>query len=85
MSHGCKSYSIYVDRKTNTLFAYLEIEDNTVPTLDAATLEADPTIIGELYRELKPILENGTAKERTAAARALRIGIAALKGEDIPL
>ena len=65
--------------------AYLEIEDNTVPTLDAATLEADPTIIGELYRELKPILENGTAKERTAAARALRIGIAALKGEDIPL
>ena len=27
MAHGCKSYSIYVDRKTNILFAYLEIED----------------------------------------------------------
>lgn len=65
--------------------AYLEIEDNTVPTLDAATLEADPTIIGELYREFKPLLENGSAKERAVAARALRIGIAALKGEDLPL
>ena len=27
LAHGCKSYSIYVDRKTNILFAYLEIED----------------------------------------------------------
>lgn len=27
MSHGCKTYSIFLDRNTNTLFAYLEIEN----------------------------------------------------------
>lgn len=64
---------------------YLEIEDGTVPTLDAAVLESDPTIIGEFYRELRPLLESGTAKERSTAAKALRVGIAALRGEDLPL
>lgn len=27
MSHGCKTYSIFLDWNTNTLFAYLEIEN----------------------------------------------------------
>ncbi len=27
MSHGCKTYSIFVDRETKILYAYLEIED----------------------------------------------------------
>ncbi|MBS7577680.1 MULTISPECIES: L-rhamnose mutarotase [unclassified Enterococcus] len=26
-AHGAKSYSIFLDKSTNTLFAYLEIED----------------------------------------------------------
>lgn len=68
----------------NGLF-YLEIEDLTVPLLSADQLENDPTITGEFFREMKPLLESGTPDERKLAAKALRAGIAALRGEEIPL
>jgi DNA repair exonuclease SbcCD nuclease subunit len=64
---------------------YLEIEDLTTPLLSADMLENDPTIIGEFFREMKPLLENGTPDERKLAAKALRAGIAALRGEEIPI
>ena len=64
---------------------YLEIEDLTIPQIDAEQLEHDPTITGELFREMKPLLESGTPQERKIAAKALRAGIAALRGEEIPL
>lgn len=52
LAHGCKSYSIYVDRKTNILFAYLEIED------EARWAEvADTEINRKWWDYMAPIME----------------------------
>lgn len=61
----------------------LEIDDRTSPTFDAGVLENDMTIRGELYRELLPLLQSGSAKERATAAAALKLGLAALEGRNI--
>ncbi len=50
--HGCKSYSIYVDRNTNTLFAYLEIED-----LETWSKVADTEINRKWWDYMAPIME----------------------------
>lgn len=64
---------------------YLELVDRTTPTFDAKHLEKDMSVRGELYRSLLPYLTSGTKEERATAARALRMGMAALSGEDIAL
>ena len=63
--------------------APIEITDRTLPILDAAYLEADLTIRGELYRVLKPKMLSGTPEERADAASALRVAFAALDGRPI--
>ena len=56
LAHGCKSYSIYVDRKTNILFAYLEIED------EARWAEvADTEINRKWWDYMAPIMETNPA------------------------
>ena len=57
--------------------------DRTLPILDAAYLERDPTIRGAVYRLLKPRLLSGTPEERSTAAEALRVALAALDGRAI--
>ena len=69
------------DKDTGVFF--LEIRDFTLPLYGTEQLKNDPTIIGEFFRSLLPMLENGTPDERRVAAKALRVGIAALKGEDV--
>lgn len=64
-------------------YAYLEIVDETLPLLDFERLSSDKTIVGAFFEELRPLLENGTPEERRRAARALRIGLSALHGEDL--
>ena len=54
----------------------------TTPVLDPH-LSRDMSAKGELYRLLEPKLTSGSDAERTAAARALTIGMAALEGKDI--
>lgn len=71
-----------LESETDGVF-FLEIRDLTLPLYGAEQLKNDPTIIGEFFRSLLPMLENGTPEERRTAAKALRIGIAALRGEDI--
>lgn len=61
----------------------LEIDDKTSPTFDGGALEKDMTMRGELYRELLPLLEGGTPKERATASAALKMGLAALEGRNI--
>ena len=61
----------------------LELVDKTVPTYDAAFLEKDLSVRGELYRYLLPRLTQGPAEELATAVRALRMGLAALEGNDI--
>ncbi len=63
----------------------VELQDKTSPTYDAAALEKDMTVRGELYRSLLPKLTSGSPEERATAARALRMGLAALSGEDVSL
>lgn len=62
---------------------HLELIDHTIPNYDARYLEKDMTVRGELYRSLLPDLTAGTAEERRNATRALRMGLAALEGNDI--
>ena len=61
---------------------YLELQDHTLPLFDTKTLENDLTVRGAFFAAMRPLLENGTAEERAEAARALRVGFAALAGED---
>ena len=70
------------DEKMWSLY-HIELIDHTTPTYDAATLDKDPTVRGEFYRYLLPRLTEGTPEERATAARALRMGLAALSGNDI--
>ncbi len=71
-----------LSENTRGLF-YLEIEDSTSPTWNAALLAGDRGIRGELYRTLLPDLEGEDSEKRKTAALALRYGLAALSGEDI--
>ena len=71
-----------LENEINGVF-FLEIRDLTLPLYGTEQLKNDPTIIGEFFRSLLPMLENGTPEERRIAAKALRIGISALKGEDV--
>ena len=61
----------------------LEIIDETSPTFDGGVLLKDMTMRGELYRELLPLFEGGSAEERATAAEALKMGLAALSGRNI--
>lgn len=63
----------------------LQIVDETTPLLDADKLRRDPTIKGEFFRLLEPKLTSDDPEERTVAANALRIGLAALMGESFSI
>ncbi len=71
-----------VTAQTLGLF-YLEIENATAPTLGAEELKNDISIRGALFRELLPMLESEKEEERQIASEALRLGLAALDGEDV--
>lgn len=58
------------------------LEDRTVPTDDGELLLREMTARGELYRYFYPKMTAGEEEERARAARAFRIGYAALIGED---
>ncbi len=61
---------------------YAEIKDKTVPILNREQLASDPTLKGEFYRSLEPMLNSDDESERELAADALRCGLAALAGND---
>lgn len=56
----------------------LEITDNTLPDADPAVLERDVTLKGEVYRQLKPLLESSDPRQREVGLRALRYALSAL-------
>ncbi len=60
----------------------LEIADETVPTDGTEYLLREMSARGELYRHLFPAMTEGTPESRARAARAFRIGYAALMGKD---
>ena len=62
---------------------YLEIIDETVPSLSGEELMYDKGIRGEVYRMLLPKIESGNSAERSEAVRALRYALAALAGQPL--
>ena len=62
---------------------FLEIEDATLPLLDAETLKNDISVRGAFFRELLPLLESEDEEKRRTAVQALRYGLAALDGNDV--
>ncbi len=56
----------------------LEITDKTVPDADPDVLERDVTVRGEVYRQLKPLLESEDSRQREVGIRALRYALSAL-------
>ena len=71
-----------LESASDRVFA-LEVKDATLPMLDGEQLRRDPTLRGELYRVLEPALVSDDPKERSLAAEALRVGLAAIAGESI--
>lgn len=51
-AHGCKSYSIFAERKTGTLFAYLEVDDEKLWAKTALT-----EINQKWWEYMAPIME----------------------------
>ncbi|MBQ8207883.1 MAG: metallophosphoesterase [Clostridia bacterium] len=70
-------------RKCDSAVDLLEIKDNSLPLADADELERDMTLRGEFYRTLKEKINSADIKERSLAATALRIGLAALENRDL--
>ncbi len=63
--------------------ALLEVRDETVPVFDSGYLEKDPTLRGAFYRAMLPRLTAADGETRAVAARALRMGLAALSGREV--
>ncbi len=55
-----------------------EISDETVPLLNTAELESDPTVRGAFYAQLAPMLGSDDEQTRKTAYEALKLGLAAL-------
>ncbi len=62
----------------------LEIVNDTLPTTDIASLQADPSLRGEFYRALYSGLTNNDPQRRHKHALALQIGLSAIEGRKIP-
>lgn len=73
----------FLERNCKGELDILEVKDDTLPLLDADKLESDPTLRGEIYRSLKSIIISGSEEERSDAASALRIALAAIEDRDI--
>ena len=61
----------------------LDVRDETTPDWNASALAADPTVKGEFYRVLEPLLTSPEPEKRKIASAALRYGLAALAGESV--
>ncbi len=60
-----------------------DIEDKTLPLYGTEYLRRDMSVSGDVFRQLLPILENGTEEEQLLAAKAFREALAALENRDI--
>ena len=62
---------------------FFDIDDKTLPLYGTEHFKRDMTVAGEMYRRLLPMLESEDEEERLVAARAFRVGLAALEGREI--
>lgn len=64
---------------------FFEMIDKTMPLFNTDPFKRDMSVAGELYRRLYPMMTTGSEEDRLVAARAFRVGLAALENRDIDL
>ncbi len=64
---------------------YFDMTDKTVPLYNTKHFLRDMSVAGEIYRKLLPMLESDNEEDRLVAARAFRVGLAALENREIDL
>ena len=60
-----------------------DIVDKTLPLYGTESLRRDMSVKGDVFRQLLPVLEEGTEEEKLMAARAFREALAALENREI--
>ena len=56
-----------------------------MPLFGTEHFKRDMSVAGEIYRRMLPMMESQREEDRLSAARAFRVGLAALEGRDIDL
>ncbi len=69
----CEAFGLY----------YFDIVDKTLPLYGTESFKRDMSVKGELFRNLLPLLEGDNEDDKLIAARAFRVGLAALEGREI--
>lgn len=64
---------------------HFDMVDKTLPLYHTDHLKRDMSVAGEIYRRLLPMLESKNENDRLVAARAFRIGLAALESREIDI
>ena len=62
---------------------YFDLVDKTLPLYGTESFERDMSVKGELFRNLHPMLMSENEEDRLVAARAFRVGLAALENREI--
>ncbi len=71
-----------LDSESFGLYSF-DMIDKTMPVYGTEKLRRDMSIKGELFRGLLPMLEGESEEDKLVAARAFRIGLAALENREI--
>lgn len=71
-----------LDSEAFGLYSF-DMIDKTLPLYGTESLKRDMSVKGELFRNLLPMLESEEEEDRLVAARAFRVGLAALENRDI--
>ena len=64
---------------------YFDMVDKTLPLYGTEHFKRDMSVAGEIYRRLLPMLTGHSESDRLTAARAFRVGLAALENREIDL
>ena len=64
---------------------FFDLVDKTLPLYGTEHFKRDMSIAGEIYRRMLPMLKSPNESDRLTAARAFRVGLAALENRDIDL
>ncbi len=81
--HTAEGLVLSPDMLDNRGLFCLKVEDKTTPFADIAALAGEGGIRGAFYRSLEPLLHSEDPDEKDIAMRALRVGLAAMAGENI--
>ena len=64
---------------------FFDVVDKTLPLYNTEHFNRDMSIAGEIYRRMLPMLKSENEADRLTAARAFRVGLAALENREVDL